>query len=86
MHIGVHVCLCVTLTHSINCSQSGDRAGKDGNMCTLSEYFGGQVLDDDICGAFITPYNLGNKFLTMTVGGSTVTIGELYSYSTGAGM
>lgn len=44
------------------------------------------MLDDDVCGYYITPYNLGQKDLTMTVGGSTVTIGEMYSFSTGAGM
>lgn len=67
---GPHICIARLL-------QSTDLAGKDDNVCVITEYDGGSLLDDDLCGSWLTPSNQGQQPLTATVNGAAVTIGAL---------
>jgi hypothetical protein len=62
-------------------SQNDDGDGSDDRICMLPAYYGGNTLDDDICGYWQTPRNLGYRTLTASVGGApAANIGFLFSY------
>ena len=55
-------------------------------MCMLPSYYGGNVDENTICGDWITPINIGQKPLMVTLSnGTQETIGDLYSYMTYTG-
>ena len=52
----------------------------------LPSYYGGNVDENTICGDWITPINIGQKPLMVTLtNGTQETIGDLYSYMTYTG-
>ncbi|KAG1673856.1 hypothetical protein FOA52_012881 [Chlamydomonas sp. UWO 241] len=61
---------------------SDDLAAGDATMCHIPYYYGGTESDANICGEWLTPYNLGRADLQATVDGVSQNIGFLMSYMT----
>ncbi|GFH10688.1 Fe-S cluster assembly protein SufD, partial [Haematococcus lacustris] len=58
--------------------QNDDSDGQDARICSLPEFYGGNVPDDSICGAGSTPFNLGQASISTVVDGQSLTVGNMY--------
>ncbi|KAL6758708.1 hypothetical protein V8C86DRAFT_2589416 [Haematococcus lacustris] len=58
--------------------QNDDSDGQDARICSLPEFYGGNVPDDSICGAGSTPFNLGQASINTVVDGQSLTVGNMY--------
>lgn len=60
--------------------QTDDDLGVDDTVCSLTYYYFGNVVDNSICGYFITPANIGQTTLYATLNGQSTAIGTLFAF------
>ena len=63
--------------------QTDDNDGQDDNVCSMPYYYFGTVPDQDICGDWVRPRNVGLQTLTaVTASGTRVDVGQAYAFMT----